>query len=419
MANPIFFADYCSATLAASANTSTTTLVLTDPDEPFPPIVTPGNYWYLTLIDQPSFAINLAPPAQREIVKVTAQVDNLDGTWTITCVRGITTTPQQWAVGSVCQARSCAQALLDLKDTGGLPVIGFAPGVAGVGPANFTVKDGSTTVFPVNTVNFTSGATVTDAGGGEADVAVSGGAGGSSQAIEYTVPGSYTFNVPAGIEVIEASFIGAGGGGAGRANSSTTGAGGGGSGEVVVRLPIFVTPLGTVAVVVGAGGAGGTSGSNSGVNGALSSVGAFIALGGRGGVGSNESGGAGGGPNGGAGGISGANQTQVTGSAESPVHFGGSGGGGGGTMGLVGGTGAGAGGFSFGGAGGAVVATHAGGGGGAASIYGVGGTAGDGDAAGVSAASTAYGAAGGGAGANTAQSGGAGAGGYVLLTWVG
>lgn len=44
---------------------------------------------------------------------------------------------------------------------------------------SITVKDGSTTVSPTNTINFTSGATVTNAGGGVANIAVSGGPGGT------------------------------------------------------------------------------------------------------------------------------------------------------------------------------------------------------------------------------------------------
>jgi len=57
-----------------------------------------------------------------------------------------------------------------------------SPG-AGIMALNYsgpiTVKDGVTIVTPVTTVNFTSGATVTNAGSGEADVAISGGGGGS------------------------------------------------------------------------------------------------------------------------------------------------------------------------------------------------------------------------------------------------
>jgi hypothetical protein len=46
--------------------------------------------------------------------------------------------------------------------------------------ASLTVKDGSTTVNSVSTINFTSGAVVTDGGGGEADVAISASGGGSN-----------------------------------------------------------------------------------------------------------------------------------------------------------------------------------------------------------------------------------------------
>lgn len=49
----------------------------------------------------------------------------------------------------------------------------------GLGGGNLQVTDGTTTVNPATKINFMSGATVTNAGGGEADVAVSGGGGGT------------------------------------------------------------------------------------------------------------------------------------------------------------------------------------------------------------------------------------------------
>lgn len=45
------------------------------------------------------------------------------------------------------------------------------------GGGSIKVEDGSTTVDPCNEIEFTSGATVTDAGGGKAQVAISGGGG--------------------------------------------------------------------------------------------------------------------------------------------------------------------------------------------------------------------------------------------------
>lgn len=49
----------------------------------------------------------------------------------------------------------------------------------GGGGGSITVTDGVTTVTGVTTLDFTSGATVTDGGGGTADVAITGGGGGS------------------------------------------------------------------------------------------------------------------------------------------------------------------------------------------------------------------------------------------------
>ena len=100
MANAIFFSDYCHATIAAAASASQGTLLVTTPDEDFPTLATPGDYFYLTIVDSPSYDINLQPPAQREIVKVTAYTPS-GSNYLLTVTRGITTTAQIWAVGSV------------------------------------------------------------------------------------------------------------------------------------------------------------------------------------------------------------------------------------------------------------------------------------------------------------------------------
>lgn len=52
--------------------------------------------------------------------------------------------------------------------------------------SSLTVTDGITTVTPVTEIDFTSGATVTDGGGGVADVAIGGGGGGSFVTGYYT-----------------------------------------------------------------------------------------------------------------------------------------------------------------------------------------------------------------------------------------
>lgn len=55
-----------------------------------------------------------------------------------------------------------------------------------VASAALSVTDGSTTVSPATSIDFTSGATVTDGGGGVAQVAVSGGSGDPTLAMAYT-----------------------------------------------------------------------------------------------------------------------------------------------------------------------------------------------------------------------------------------
>ena len=58
--------------------------------------------------------------------------------------------------------------------------------VSSGGSAAITVTDGSTTVVGVTTLKFTSGATVSNGGSGEADVVVTGGGGGTSVLLDYS-----------------------------------------------------------------------------------------------------------------------------------------------------------------------------------------------------------------------------------------
>lgn len=196
--------DYCTSELVAAANQSTTTLLVSTPTEPFPTL-TGGEYFYLTIVDQPSYDIDANPPAQREIVKVTA-VATVSTGFSLTCVRGIKTTPQIWASGSIGEIRPCEQWFEDLKTIAGSDWL-ITDGVHTVNPVtqllvnginnatvtvtdlgggaaqmevdatggSITVTDGSTTVTDATSIDFTSGATVTDLGGGVAGVAVSGG----------------------------------------------------------------------------------------------------------------------------------------------------------------------------------------------------------------------------------------------------
>jgi len=245
--------------------------------------------------------------------------------------------------------------------------------------------------------------------------------GGYSRSQEFIGAGTYTFNVPAGVNIVKVTMTGGGGGGGTR--TSAFGGTGGGSGEYVVDLPVSLASIGSpseVTVVVGDGGDGAPSGAQAaGSNGQSSSFGVFAVLGGKGGgTVAINTGGLGGGGRGGAGGSN--TGAGSNGTAESPVHFGGSGGGGNtGTTAGAGGAGGPAGGVNTGAAGGSSVSTQGGGGGGGSSIWGVGGVGGSGGSAGN--AGVNYGSGGGGAGGLTgsAAAGGKGAPGYVLVSWIG
>lgn len=77
-----------------------------------------------------------------------------------------------------------------------------------------------------------------------------------------------TFTVPTDVTEVFVTICGGGGGGGGSAGGGVgtfAGGGGGGSGaQVLIDVPVTVTPGGTCAVTVGPGGAGGTGGSSGG-----------------------------------------------------------------------------------------------------------------------------------------------------------
>lgn len=77
----------------------------------------------------------------------------------------------------------------------------------------------------------------------------------------YSIPGTYSFSVPAGVTAILAKTVGGGGGGqAGNGNySGTGGAGAGGAAGATVDQVINVLPGSTLSIVVGAGGTGGAA----------------------------------------------------------------------------------------------------------------------------------------------------------------
>lgn len=107
---------------------------------------------------------------------------------------------------------------------------------------------------------------------------------------QWTVPGTYTFHVPAGIETLELEVGGAGGGGGGGMHLSHSGhsyGGYGGRGELVV-CKMAVTPETDCTIVVGAGGGGGINGyyasnNTDGAQGGQSSFANITARGGGGG----------------------------------------------------------------------------------------------------------------------------------------
>jgi len=278
------------------------------------------------------------------------------------------------------------------------------------------------------TINAAAGATTTNGQGiwigidgvdgpegdrGESGTAGPQGISGSLIGVEFTATGSGTWNVPNNISAVWVTMV-AGGSGGSASTAAANGGGGGGSGESVEGEFLKVTASSTVAYTVGTGGASATNGNDT----------VFGALTVRGGVkGLTTVAGTGGGARGGVAGTGGSapgNQGGV-GFSETATYQGGSGGGSGGTTTTTnGGAGGGSGGQLVGGAGGIAGGTQAGGGGGAATIYGVGGAGGAGGAVGVAAASTAYGTGGGGAGGfATGKAGGAGAGGYILITYIG
>src|ERR1700687_3791326 len=102
------FSNYSSTTLLAQITALQTTITVVA-WAGFP-VVGGADWFYATLIDQPSYASQTIPPAQREIVKVT---NTVGGAWTVT--RGADSTiPQIWAAGSIVELRVNAQALMDI-----------------------------------------------------------------------------------------------------------------------------------------------------------------------------------------------------------------------------------------------------------------------------------------------------------------
>jgi hypothetical protein len=103
-----------STTLAAAITASQTTLTLVDASA----ITLSGGDWcYLTLVDAASYNGSVFPPAQREIVKVTAVAGNV-----CTVVRAQDgTTAQQFAAGDVVECRLNKAAFDDISTLVSVP----------------------------------------------------------------------------------------------------------------------------------------------------------------------------------------------------------------------------------------------------------------------------------------------------------
>lgn len=86
---------------------------------------------------------------------------------------------------------------------------------------------------------------------------------------------SGTFNVPANVSLVLVTMIGGGGGGNGWPGNA------GGAGEICIRMPIKVTPSGTLAITVGAKGSGAKSGAYTNTDGGDSIVGPIRTNGGH------------------------------------------------------------------------------------------------------------------------------------------
>lgn len=108
MSSNIQFANYFSTSLAAPLAAAATSMLVTSAVGL--PAIIGGQYFYLTLVDLASYSGNVSPPAQVEVVKVTA----VAGT-TLTIVRGLDgTTAQNFAIGDVVQNRINAATLYDI-----------------------------------------------------------------------------------------------------------------------------------------------------------------------------------------------------------------------------------------------------------------------------------------------------------------
>jgi hypothetical protein len=256
------FANSAFATLASSINSSATSITLTTGQGARFPSLGAGDYFYATLIDTSN---NL------EIVKCTARSTDV-----LTVTRGQeSTTARAYSAGDRIELRITAQSIVDvvntLVETGVLAVPGTSSSPAILRLAEDTdngtnyiglkapASVGSNLEFTLPSTDGSNGQLLKTNGSG----VLSFGAG-SGQEI-FTSSG--TFTVPSGVTTVYVTGCGGGGGGLDSWGS------GGGAGAWCMKVPVTVTPGGTISVTVGSGG----SVNN---NGGASSFGSHITLGG-------------------------------------------------------------------------------------------------------------------------------------------
>ncbi len=120
--------------------------------------------------------------------------------------------------------------------------------------------------------------------------------GGSSQALVFSTPGTYTWIAPAGVSLVRVTLVAGGGGGG--PGGATNGGGGGGGGGTILGYPVPVTAGQSYTVTVGSGGTGGAVGAAGGNGGPSLFYGGLIVNGQlavSGGVGATAAGAGGGG----------------------------------------------------------------------------------------------------------------------------
>ena len=165
----VLLANQVAGTLATSVSSASTSMVLAlATNSTALPSLGGSDWYYLTIIDQGSYAGQVSPPAKREIVKVTAASGN-----TITMmVRGQDgTTPQDWASGDRVELRLCNAALVDFMSATTLQSGTFTPTGTMIsnlssltpGPSQYQGSNGIVTVSGFCTMDLSSAnSTVTE-----------------------------------------------------------------------------------------------------------------------------------------------------------------------------------------------------------------------------------------------------------------